>query len=136
VLKQSTPKHTNVENEENAEFVKRLIEACETDEPAEIKRKVGLSYQGAKNYLSGRLPRAEELLKISNSTNVSIHWLLTGEGPKEREIIKAIKDGAVRLDDIKREVLIEHYLDGVKTLLKETKANKKPRGLKSAASDR
>lgn len=63
-------------------FVSRLIEACGTAEPAEIARRVNVSYQGAKNYLEGRLPTTEVLIGISTSTGVSIHWLLTGEGPK------------------------------------------------------
>ncbi|HKQ06640.1 MAG TPA: helix-turn-helix domain-containing protein [Blastocatellia bacterium] len=131
MLKRSTQTSTNVEN---VEFVTRLIEACGTDEPAEIQRKVGLSYQGAKNYLSGRLPKAEELMKIANSTDVSIHWLLTGEGPKERTIVKAIKDGVVNLDEIRRDALIEYFLDEAKNLLRKEKRGAK--GLNRASSDR
>lgn len=63
-------------------FGERLKEAFGTDKPAEIARKLGITYQGAKNYLEDRIPSAETLLDISNSTGRSIHWLLTGHGPR------------------------------------------------------
>jgi hypothetical protein len=44
---------------------------------------LNISYQSAKNYLDGRLPSAEVLLKISERTSYSIDWLLTGTGPEK-----------------------------------------------------
>lgn len=70
---------TNVENES---FVIRFIEAMGTKEPAEVQRKLGVSYQAAKNYLHGRMPAADVLVKIAAETDISLHWLLTGEGNK------------------------------------------------------
>lgn len=67
---------------QNQKFGARLKEACASTKTAEIARKLEIPYQTVKNYLSGRLPAAEVLIAISSSTNVSIHWLLTGEGPK------------------------------------------------------
>lgn len=75
------------------DFPDRLREACNSAEPAEIARKIGKPYQTVKNYLKGRLPEAEVLIDISNSTNVSIHWLLTGEGPKMRDSGSPMEDG-------------------------------------------
>ncbi len=67
---------------ENADFVGRFIEVCGSSEPADVQRKLGISYQGAKNYLLGRLPAPDVLQQIAERTNFSVHWLLTGKGPK------------------------------------------------------
>lgn len=66
----------------NPEFGARLSEAFNNVGIGEISRKLGLSYHAARNYLKGRVPGPEVLLSISNVTQCSIHWLLTGEGPK------------------------------------------------------
>jgi hypothetical protein len=65
-----------------ADFAVRFAEACGTGEPARIQRLLNISYQAAKNYLSGRLPDARVLITIAQRTPYSIHWLLTGEGEK------------------------------------------------------
>ena len=64
------------------DFAVRFAEACGTTEAARIQRLLNISYQAAKNYLSGRLPDARVLITISERTPYSIHWLLTGEGEK------------------------------------------------------
>src|SRR3954469_25598040 len=67
----------------NKAFVERLIEACGSAEPAQISRSLNISYQAAKNYLSGeRYPSTDKLLIIAERTEYSIHWLLTGNGKK------------------------------------------------------
>ena len=75
----------------NLAFVRRLTEACGTQEPTRISRLLNISYQSAKNYLSGeRYPATEILMVIAERTDYSIHWLLTGEGKKlvDHEIIE------------------------------------------------
>ncbi len=67
---------------ENHDFVARFVEACGTSKTAEIAQTFDISYQAAKNYLAGRLPEPSVLINISKSTSFSIHWLLTGKGPK------------------------------------------------------
>ncbi len=64
------------------EFAKRFIEVCGTRHPTKIAGTLNISYQAAKNYLDGRLPDSKTLLKISDKTPYSIHWLLTGRGEK------------------------------------------------------
>jgi hypothetical protein len=64
------------------EVGKRIFEAFETKEIARIAEKLGISYQGAKNYIYDRTPSPSALIEISNSTNCSIHWLLTGKGSR------------------------------------------------------
>jgi hypothetical protein len=66
----------------NIAFVDRLIEACGTSEPAELQRLLNISYQAAKNYLTGRYPSTSVLIIIAERTDCSIHWLLTGNGKK------------------------------------------------------
>lgn len=66
----------------NFDFIQRFTEVCGTSQPAEIARLLNISYNAAKNYLSGRLPDAKVLITISERTEYSIHWLLTGIGKK------------------------------------------------------
>lgn len=63
-------------------FTDRFIEVCGTDRPAEIARLLNISYQAAKNYLTGTVPNVKVLTTISEVTPYSINWLLTGEGEK------------------------------------------------------
>lgn len=44
----------------------------------EIADKLGVSPPAVQNYLKGRVPDAELLLKIANLTGCDLHWLLTG----------------------------------------------------------
>jgi transcriptional regulator with XRE-family HTH domain len=74
----SNPSSTNVKK-----YVERLTETLQTSEPAEIGRRLGISYQAAKNYLEGRLPSAEVLAIIAEQTDYSLNWLLTGKGAKK-----------------------------------------------------
>ena len=60
----------------------RFAEVCGTGRASKIQRLLNISYQSAKNYLQGRLPRPEVLILISDRTGCSIDWLLTGRGKK------------------------------------------------------
>lgn len=64
------------------QFIDRLVEICETNQPAELSQRMNISYQAARNYLRGRLPETSVLLMIAEKTSCSIHWLLTGKGEK------------------------------------------------------
>ena len=65
------------------DFAGRFAEVCGSSEPANVARTLNISYQAAKNYLSGeRLPSTEILLLVAERTNYSIHWLLTGKGER------------------------------------------------------
>jgi transcriptional regulator with XRE-family HTH domain len=74
----SNPSSTNVKK-----YIERLTETLQSAEPAEISRRLGISYQAAKNYLQGRLPSAEVLMLIAEQTDYSLNWLLTGNGAKK-----------------------------------------------------
>jgi hypothetical protein len=43
---------------------------------------LNITYQAAKNYLNGRLPNAEILIRLAEVREYSLHWLLTGAGEK------------------------------------------------------
>ena len=72
----------NSKMDKNSAFTARFIEACGTAEPSGVQRLLNISYQAAKNYLHGRLPQTEILIKIAERTSCSIDWLLTGRGKK------------------------------------------------------
>ena len=101
----SSEKTTTVEN---SVFVSRLVELFGTRKPAEIGRKLNIDYQTAKNYLGGRKPNAEVLEKIVEVTDVSLNWLLMGQGPKFlREEFDV--ERAVALNDDWFEVMTDWY---------------------------
>lgn len=71
---------------ETESFGERLRKAFSDAKDAEIARKLGISQPAVKNYMEGRIPSADTLVKISELTNCSIHWLVTGFGePKVRK---------------------------------------------------
>ena len=76
---------------------------------------LGISYQAAKNYLTGRLPGSNMLCIISEKTPYSIHWLLTGEGSKFVKISR--KRGEVLLTDEMRAFVRRECLEVVSELL-------------------
>lgn len=69
-------------------FGARLKQAFGHARNAEIARKLGVTDAAVKNYVEGRVPPADVLVTISDLTNCSIHWLLTGEGPSKTSIIE------------------------------------------------
>lgn len=85
---------------ENTDFVQRLIEVCETSKPAKMAKVLEVSYQAAKNYLQGRLPDTNVLMTISQKTNYSLDWLITGEGKKFTEKARKM-DGEIFTDELK-----------------------------------
>lgn len=44
----------------------------------EFAKKIGVTEQGLGNYLNGRIPKADVLIRIKQMFNLSIDWLLTG----------------------------------------------------------
>jgi transcriptional regulator with XRE-family HTH domain len=61
-------------------FSLRLSEAFGFASMADIARRIGVPHATIRNYFQGRLPAPEVLIKIANETNVSLNWLLTGDG--------------------------------------------------------
>jgi transcriptional regulator with XRE-family HTH domain len=63
------------------DFVRRFHQIFGNVSMAEIARRLRLPHATVRNYFSGRLPSPDVLIKIAETTGVSINWLLTGEGP-------------------------------------------------------
>lgn|SRR5215207_2420637 len=63
-------------------FGLRLREAFKDASQTVIARQLGVSNSAVTNYVEGRIPPAEMLIKIAGLTGYSIHWLITGEGPR------------------------------------------------------
>ena len=97
----SSEKSKKSENVVNFDFVRRFTEVCGTSQPAEIARLLNISYQTARNYLSGRLPDAKVLIAISERTNYSLHWLLTGKGKKFVET-ESVQDALLLSDQLQK----------------------------------
>ncbi len=93
----------------NSEFILRFIDACGTAEPAEIQRLLKISYQAAKNYLQGRLPKPEILISISGRTCCSIDWLLTGRGKKftDEPLMQGTPVPAGQMETFVRRICVE-----------------------------
>lgn len=63
-------------------FPERLREAFRDASNTEIARRLKKSDAAVSNYMSGRVPPWPTMIEISAETGCSIHWLITGEGPK------------------------------------------------------
>ena len=110
------------------EFGKRLKEAFGNKKQADIAKLLKVTDAGAKNYLEGRIPDAEVLFNVLDLTQCSLHWLLTGEGPKERQVVKAIKDGHVDINQLKDEAVQEFLVEAIQGLKKRKSKEVKKAG--------
>ena len=69
--------------EKMSAFGERLLEAFGKDFPkSKIAEVMDVKPSAVTNYLQDRIPDAEKLQLISDFTNCSIHWLITGDGEK------------------------------------------------------
>ncbi|MBX7220356.1 MAG: helix-turn-helix domain-containing protein [Blastocatellia bacterium] len=66
----------------NFTVLDRIIEALKLDNSAQVAKRFGLSRATVLEWGKNSIPRKETLLGISEQSGVSIHWILTGEGPK------------------------------------------------------
>jgi len=110
---------------ENFDFVKRFEEICGSSQPADVARLLNISYQAAKNYLSGRMPDSNILLLISERTPFSIHWLLTGQGEKFVESVQP-EDVLLHPDQLREFVsnICQELIDKALSNLKENAQSK------------
>lgn len=72
----------NVDKVNASSFGERLREAFGGVSNKDIAERIGVGKSAVTNYIEGRIPSADMLAKISELTNYSIHWLITGEGSK------------------------------------------------------
>jgi transcriptional regulator with XRE-family HTH domain len=61
----------------------RIMEAFGSRTAANLAEKLNITRQSVYGWRDGKnLPELDKLLEISNVTNTSLHWLITGEGSK------------------------------------------------------
>lgn len=63
-------------------FFQRVCEALGTDKVQQIADKTGIKKQSVYLWQNEGWPSLDNLFLISQSSNTSLHWLLTGEGEK------------------------------------------------------
>lgn len=102
----------------NEEFKERFRQLFEFASMADIARQLGVPHATVRNYFSGRMPAPDVLIKIANTTGVSLNWLLIGTGEKFASRVKPIDVG--RMLEERIEQIIEQKLaarrDGVQDL--------------------
>lgn len=91
----------------NKGFIERLKRAFDFGTMADIARRIDVPHATVRNYFQGRLPAPDVLVKIGNETNVSLNWLLSGQG--EMYVSGATADIG-RLIDQRIDALIERKL--------------------------
>ncbi len=80
-----------------SERLKQLLDAEGLSKSA-LARSVGASPTAISLYVRGRLPEPNILLGIARTFNVSMEWLLTGEGPMTRAEAKTEIGAAANLE--------------------------------------
>lgn len=111
------------------ELYKRLLEAFGTDNSAEIARQLNLKRQAIYRWRDGKNdPSISALLLISKKTGASLHWLLTGQGPRlitqsmnvslESKEKKSVEDLCAKLSERDKEAL-SLFLRGLQLLIDE-----------------
>lgn len=75
-----------VTRQTDSPFGLRLREAFNGASNAEIQAKLGASSKSTvSNYMKGRIPDGETLIRIAQLANCDLHWLLTGEGENNED---------------------------------------------------
>ena len=72
---------------ESTSLWERIQEAFGVRGPTEIASKLGFTKQAVYKWQNGEIPGLETLTKIAATSGVSLHWLVTGEGPKTAYIV-------------------------------------------------
>jgi transcriptional regulator with XRE-family HTH domain len=73
----SSEKETDVSFSER---LLRLISEKANGKPARFAKKAGISHTAMFNYVEGRLPAPDILVRIRDTYGVNVDWLLTGKG--------------------------------------------------------
>lgn len=104
----------------NENISKRLISAFNAKDLKEVASKIDEKYTSLHNWTSGRRDfPTEVLIKIAKMTNVSIGWILTGEGEKDLKSHKQTSlDETFR--DIVREIVREELTASLKPEIPST----------------
>ena len=100
-----------MESEKLSTFGERLIAAFGEVPKSKIAEVLGVKPSAVTNYLQDRIPDADKLKAISDFTNCSIHWLITGEGEKylnpEKQVTLDESFRAIMREMIREEIVSE-----------------------------
>jgi transcriptional regulator with XRE-family HTH domain len=96
----------STKNESLADLASRILEATDSTNLSEAAKKLGVKLPTLWNWAHGRTQIPNSILeKIAKEYNVSLNWLLSGEGPKHvgtdkipPEILEIAKAAKVRTD--------------------------------------
>jgi AcrR family transcriptional regulator len=94
------------------DFHERLSRVFDRGTMADVARRLDLPHATIRNYFGGRLPAPDVLIRIANETNVSINWLLTGQGEMYAGPPKGVDIGRVldeRIAEIVEKKLAERF---------------------------
>jgi transcriptional regulator with XRE-family HTH domain len=94
----------------NKEFSERIAQAFDYAKMSEIARRLGVPHATIRNYFHGRLPAPEVLIKIAEETNVSINWLLMGNGDMFLGVPKHLDLGSIM--EMKIREIVDRKLSG------------------------
>ena len=80
-------------------FVDRLKEIAESlGSYAALAKKAGLAASTFQNYLDGGEPQRPALIALAEAANVSVSWLATGQGARNRNLLPEGYEGIPRFD--------------------------------------
>jgi transcriptional regulator with XRE-family HTH domain len=65
----------------------RIREALGAQTAPEVARALDLSRQTVYDWQKGKIPGLDTLVRIADLGNVSLHWLVTGEGPSSVHLV-------------------------------------------------
>jgi transcriptional regulator with XRE-family HTH domain len=94
----------------NKEFSERIAQAFDYAKMSEIARRLGVPHATIRNYFHGRLPAPEVLIKIAEETNVSLNWLLMGNGDMFLGVPKHLDLGSIM--EMKIREIVDRRLSG------------------------
>ncbi len=65
-----------------AERIHELVIELAEGNANKFAQNAGIPQSTFQNYKKGRLPHSDQLIRLKDTYNVNVNWLLTGEGPK------------------------------------------------------
>lgn len=86
-----------------AKIFSRILEALDAKNAPEVARKLGITKQAVYDWQKST-PSLDNLLKVSESTNTSLHWLLTGDGERNIRSVSTVNFEEVLDERIRRVV--------------------------------
>ena len=75
---------TNQKTTGDNQLAMRIREVIGDESVSSFGRKCSIGESAIRKYLAGSLPNSENLVAIADAANVSIEWLATGRGSKQR----------------------------------------------------